>query len=360
MKQVKINLISSSYEIQIGPGLLDQVPARLVALGFEGRTVIVTNPDVGRLYGDTLKTNLENTGYQTVLLEVPDGESYKSLEQAGRLYLQLSEIQAERNTPILALGGGVIGDLTGFVAATYMRGAPLIHLPTTLLAQVDSSLGGKTAVNHAGLKNQIGVFYQPRLVVSDIRTLVTLPDAELMNGLAEVIKYGIIRDKVLFALIENSLTEINSLHLGLIEELVERSARIKAEIVEQDERDMGLRNILNFGHTIGHAVETASDFTWSHGQAVAVGMVAAALISYRMGVLPGLDTTSIISLIEKAGLPIKTKNLDTVKIMQALQHDKKKSNGQIRFILPKCLGEVFIQNEVSPALIEQVLRDLNE
>lgn len=360
MKQVKVNLILNSYEILIGSGLLDQVPERLAALGFKGRTVIITNPTVGRLYGDRLKAALESASYKTDLLEVPEGEGYKSLEQAGRLYIQLSEIQAERLTPILALGGGVIGDLAGFVAATYMRGAPLIHLPTTLLAQVDSSIGGKTAVNHAGLKNQIGVFYQPRLVLADIQSLITLPDAELANGLGEVIKYGIIRDKMLFAVIENNIAEIKSLNFGLVEEVVSRCADIKAEIVVQDEKDLGLRNILNYGHTVGHAIETVSDFGWKHGQAVAAGMVAAAIISYRMGILPGLDTKSIISLIEKAGLPVKIRDLDTARILQAMQHDKKKNGGQPRFILPKSLGEVVMNDEVSPILVEQVLKALNE
>ncbi len=360
MKQVRVNLNASGYEIQIGSGLLDQVPARLAELGFNNRAVIITNPVVGRLYGDRLKASLESSGYKTSLLEVPDGESYKTLDQAGRLYLQLSEIQAERLTPILALGGGVIGDLAGFVAATYMRGMPLIHLPTTLLAQVDSSIGGKTAVNHAGLKNQIGVFYQPRLVLADVQTLISLPSEELSNGLAEVIKYGIIRDKQFFTLIENNLTDIKSLTFGIIEEVVSSCAAIKAEIVSQDEKDLGLRNILNYGHTVGHAIETVSDFSWKHGQAVAAGMAAVALISYRMGILPGSDTRSIISLIEKAGLPVKIKDLDIAAILQAMHHDKKKINGRIRFILPKCIGEVVMNDEVSPALLEQVLKDLNE
>ncbi len=360
MKQVRVNLNTQSYEIQIGSGLLDQVPGRLVELGFNSRAVIITNPIVGRLYGDRLKASLESKGFRTALLEVPDGESYKTLDQAGQLYLQLSEIQAERLTPILALGGGVIGDLAGFVAATYMRGMPLIHLPTTLLAQVDSSIGGKTAVNHTGLKNQIGVFYQPRLVLADVQTLISLSPEELCNGLAEVIKYGIIRDKQLFALIENNLTEIKSLTFGIIEEVVSSCAGIKAEIVSQDEKDLGLRNILNYGHTVGHAIETISDFSWKHGQAVAAGMAAAALISYRMGILPGSDTKSIISLIEKAGLPVKIKDLDITAILQAMQHDKKKISGQTRFILPKCVGEVVMNDEVSPALLEQVLKDLNE
>jgi len=258
------------------------------------------------------------------------------------------------------LGGGVIGDLAGFVAATYMRGAPFVNLPTTLLAQVDSSIGGKTAVNHAGLKNQIGVFYQPRLVLADIQTLLTLPEEELINGLAEVIKYAVIRDKELFYLIDNSISEIKALNLRSIEEVVFRSAGIKAEIVALDEKDLGLRNILNYGHTVGHAIETISEFKWKHGQAVAAGMAAAALISYRMGILPGEDVKCIIGLIEKAGLPVKIQALNIDKILLAVQHDKKKISGQVRFILPKCLGEVMMNDEVTPLLLGQVLKALHE
>jgi 3-dehydroquinate synthase len=360
MKQVYVKLSSGSYDTFIGSGLLALVPEKLAELGFKERAVIITNVTVGRLYGDLLKSDLEKAGYSVSMLEVPDGESFKSLDQAGRLYVGLSETQAERNTPILALGGGVIGDLAGFVAATYMRGTPLIHLPTTLLAQVDSSIGGKTAVNHIGLKNQIGVFYQPRLVLSDIQTLKTLAEPELANGLAEVIKYGIIRDKLLFSLIENNIDVIKSLNLGFMEDLVARCVDIKAEVVAQDEKDLGLRNILNFGHTVGHAVETISNYSWKHGQAVAVGMAAAALISYRMGTLPGLDTRSIIGLIEKSGLPVKIGSLDTTGILDIMQHDKKKAGGRIRFILPKSVGEVFISDDVSQILVEQVLKDLHE
>jgi 3-dehydroquinate synthase len=235
----------------------------------------------------------------------------------------------------------------------------LINLPTTLLAQVDSAIGGKTAVNYAGLKNQIGVFYQPKLVLADIQTLITLPAVELTNGLAEVIKYGVIRDKDLFTLIDNNITEIKSLSFGIVEEMVFRCAGIKAEIVALDEKDLGLRNILNYGHTVGHAIETVSDFGWRHGQAVAAGMAAAALVSYRMGILPGSDTKFIIGLIEKTGLPVKIGELDTERILQAVQHDKKKSSGKIRFILPKCLGEVMMNDEVSSDLLEQVLKDLH-
>ena len=360
MRHIKVNLPQNSYEIQIGQGLLQQVPEILIGLGFKSRVVIITNPLVGRFYGDRLNANLVKAGFQTAILEVPDGEAYKSLEQAGHLYLQLSKIQAERTTPILALGGGVMGDLAGFVAATFMRGAPLIHLPTTLLAQVDSSIGGKTAVNHAGLKNQIGVFYQPRLVLADVDTLRTLPEIDVTNGLAEVIKYGVIQDKVFFTRIERSLTEIKLLSSGLVEEIVSRCCSIKAQIVSQDEKDLGLRNILNYGHTVGHAVETVSNFKWKHGQAVAVGMTAAAIISNRMGILSGSDMEAIIGLIKNAGLPVKIKDLDPAKLLHAIQHDKKKIGGQSLFILPVSLGEVVINNKVSLALVEQVLSEINE
>ena len=279
MTTIKVNLAEKSYEIKIGAGLLKQVAAELATLGFGQKAVVITNPVVKSLYGDRLKDDLNAAGFDVVVLAVPDGELYKSLDQAGKLFEQLAEFQAERNTPIIALGGGVIGDLAGFVAATYMRGAPLIQIPTTLLAQVDSSVGGKVAVNHGHLKNNIGTFYQPRLVMADSLTLSSLPESELHNGMAEVIKYGAIRDPQLFDLIEHNPTP----KMDLWDDIIARCVAIKARIVEQDEKDLGLRNILNFGHTIGHAVETVSNYNIKHGQGVAIGMVAAATISEREG-----------------------------------------------------------------------------
>ena len=256
MRKIGVRLGSNSYNIHIGSGLLMQTGHLLKENGFAGTLVIITNPIVKRLYGSALKQNLAKEGFKITVLQVPDGEEQKSLEVAARLYTDLSNLYCERTTPILALGGGVIGDLTGFVAATYMRGVPLIQIPTTLLAQVDSSIGGKAALDHGQLKNKIGAFYQPRLVISDISTLRTLPTKEFIGGLAEVIKYAVIRDKEFFAYLERNIDQIKSLDERLLEEIVYRSSQIKAEIVEKDEKDLGLRNILNYGHTVGHAIES--------------------------------------------------------------------------------------------------------
>ena len=355
MKRIKIRLGTNSYEVHVGSGLLEQMGRQLIENGFTGKLVIITNPIVKRLYGDALKENLAGEGFKVIILSVPDGEDQKSLETAGRLYNELTGCYAERTTPILALGGGVIGDLTGFVAATYLRGVPLIQVPTTLLAQVDSSIGGKVAVNHDQLKNIIGAFYQPRLVVTDIGTLKTLPAKEFTNGLAEVIKSAVVWEEEFFTFLETNLERIKSLDDRALEEAVFRSAKIKAEIVEKDEKELGLRSILNYGHTIGHAIETASDFKVGHGEAVAIGMLAAARISNKLGILDKNELVRLEGIIERVGLPTEIPNLIVEKIIQAMKHDKKISMGKIRFILPKSIGNVFITDEVSPSLINQVL-----
>ncbi len=355
---IKVNLVQNSYEIHIGFGKLNQIGEHLVSLGYKDKAIIITNPTVDNLYSKTVRLSLEASGIEVFILKVPDGEEYKTLEQAGKLFNQLIDIQAERITPILALGGGVIGDLAGFVAATYMRGLPLVQLPTTLLAQVDSSIGGKVAVNYGKMKNNIGTFYQPKLVMADTSTLQTLPDNELDNGLAEVIKYGIIWDKEFFQMIDDNMERLKLLNQQILEEAVVCCAGIKAGIVEKDEKDQGLRNILNYGHTIGHAIETVSDFKVKHGQGVAIGMVAAAMISHRMGVLARSELERIISIITKAGLPVGTPRLPVEKILQAMQHDKKRVGGNTKFILPNKIGEVFVNGEVSNTMVTEVLKDL--
>ena len=360
MKRVKVSLGSDSYHIHIGSGILGQAGQQLKEEGFSDSLVIITNPVVEGLYGDALKQNLTRDGFRVTVLQVPDGEEQKSLETAGRLYHELTECYAERTTPILALGGGVIGDLAGFVAATYLRGVPLIQIPTTLLAQVDSSIGGKVAVDHGQLKNMIGAFYQPKLVISDIDTLKTLDNRILIDGLAEVIKYGVIRDEGLFRYIEENLDKIKSLDSGVLEEIVLRSAEIKAEVVEKDEKDLGLRAILNYGHTVGHAIESVSDFKVEHGTAVALGMLAAAKISCKMGILGNKDLLRLQSLIQRVGLPTTMPRLEVGEIIQAITHDKKVLRGKVRFILPQSLGKVFIADEVSLSLVEKILVDWNE
>jgi 3-dehydroquinate synthase len=365
MRKIEVRLSNSSYEIRIGPGLIMQTGHWLKELGFSDKLVIISDTMVKSLYGDVLRQSLISEGFDTSLLEIPEGEEQKSLQTASRLYNELSDLYAERTTPILALGGGVIGDLSGFVAATYLRGMPLVQMPTTLLAQVDSSIGGKVAVNHGQLKNKIGTFYQPSLVVSDITALRSLSIREFSNGLAEAIKSAVVWDREFFAYLEENLEKIKLREAGInpaptdkaLEEVVFKSAKIKVEIVEKDERDSGLRNILNYGHTIGHAIETVSGFKVGHGEAIAVGMLAAARISNKMGIVDKSELMRLESVVERAGLPIGMPGLKVEEIIQTIRHDKKTLKGRTRFVLPKAIGDVFITDEVSPSLIESVLGD---
>jgi len=354
MKKIKVELGHNSYEIRIGAGLLAQTGAWLREMGFSGRVVVIADNTARYLHSEALLPGLKEAGFEVTTISVPAGEVHKSLEEAGRLYHRLSEGYVERETPILAMGGGVLGDLAGFVAATYMRGVPLVQLPTTLLAQVDSSIGGKTAVDHGQLKNIIGVFYQPALVVADTNTLKTLPDDELTNGLAEVIKSAAVGNRGLFDFLEKNLAKVKWREAEVLEKIVFEAARIKAHIVAKDERDTGLRAILNYGHTIGHALEAASDFHLSHGKAIAIGMVAAAKISHKMGILHQEDVARLKSVIEKAELPTAT-DYNIKDVLQAMQHDKKVLNNKIGFVLLKAIGSAFITDAVSTSLVEEAL-----
>ncbi|MFC1936992.1 3-dehydroquinate synthase [Chloroflexota bacterium] len=360
MRQVEVGLGSNSYKIGIGAGLLQKSGRLLKENGLAEKLAVITNPVVDGLYGEALRHSLTVEGFRVKTLTVPDGEEQKSLEVAGGLYAELVSFYAERSTPILALGGGVIGDLAGFVAATYLRGVPLVQIPTTLLAQVDSSIGGKVAVDLGQVKNIVGAFYQPGLVISDISTLKTLPAAEFANGLAEVIKYGMACDREFFHLMENNLDRVKARDEEMLEEIVFRSARIKAGIVEQDEKELGLRAVLNYGHTIGHGIESASDFTMRHGEAVAVGMLVEAEIAIRMGILDRNALVRLKHVVQKADLPTKVSSVNLEKVIQAMGHDKKVLSGKMRFVLPRSVGEAIITDEVSPSLVEQVLADWDE
>ncbi len=355
MKKLKVELGTGSYEIRVGTGLLARIGLWLKERDFSGKAVIITDTTVEGLYAEVVERGLANAGFDVTILEVPSGEERKSLETASRLYDDLTEAYVERTTPVLALGGGVIGDLAGFVAATYMRGVPLIQVPTTLLAQVDSSIGGKTAVDQGQLKNIIGVFYQPKMVVADIDTLQTLPEIELANGLAEVIKSAAIRNKSFFNFLDINMNKVLQYHPAVLETLVLETARIKAEIVERDEREEGLRGILNYGHTIGHAIEAVSNYELKHGQAVAIGMMAAAKISSRMEILDEVDIVKLERIIEKAGLPTEMPDMDKEAVWEAMQHDKKVLQDRIRFVLLRSIGNAFVSDEVDPALVEEVL-----
>jgi 3-dehydroquinate synthase len=358
MKTINVRLGPRCCQILVGRGILNQTGEKLQALGLTDKAVIVTNPVVNKLYGEIVRQSLIDAGFQPTVLTVPDGEKYKTLASAGKLYAQLVACGAERSTPVLALGGGVIGDLAGFVAATYLRGVPLVQIPTTLLAQCDSSIGGKTAVDHGQLKNEIGAFYQPKITISDIAVLQSLPQPEFCGGLAEVIKYAVIKDEKFFSYLEKNLDLIKSLDNNVLEAVVAKSARIKVGFVEQDEKDTGLRNMLNFGHTVGHAVESVSNFRVSHGQAVSIGMVAAAGLAVKMELMDKESAVRLEKLLRKAGLPTRLPQMEVKQIMQAMRYDKKVQGGKIRFVLPRAIGQVFITDDVNPAAVESVLGEM--
>ncbi len=355
MKKVTVELGDRSYEMRIGEGLLLRTGLWLREMGYSRKAVIITDTTVKDLHAEFLGRGLANAGFAVTLMEIPPGEKYKTLETASELYDKLTDAYAERTTPVLALGGGVIGDLAGFVAATYMRGMPLVQVPTTLLAMADSSLGGKTAVDYGNFKNIVGVFYQPVMVVADIDALKTLPRDEFTSGMAEVIKSAAVRNANLLKFLEINIAKVRELHPEVLGNMIAEAARIKAEIVAKDEREQDLRAVLNFGHTVGHAVEAVSGFGLKHGQAVAIGMMAAARISARMDFLDESEVARLEKLIAAAGLPVKMPGLDKEAVMEAMRHDKKVRGNKIRFVLLKSIGNAFISDDVDLSLVREVL-----
>jgi 3-dehydroquinate synthase len=355
VEQITVDLGDRSYPIYIGEGMFGQLPALLTANGISGRLMVITNQVVAKLHANAVIEALKSGGFQPELIVIPDGEAYKSLTTAGKLYESLAKHHAERGTPVLALGGGVIGDLSGFVAATYQRGVPFIQLPTTLLAQVDSSIGGKVAINVGKLKNMAGAFYQPKLVVSDTAVLKTLPLNEIQNGLAEVIKCAVIRSPELFDYLEQSIPAVFNKDMSALTRIVGQAAEVKARIVEKDERDSALRQVLNFGHTLGHAVENASNFGIKHGTAVALGMAAASRLANRMGLLAEADLKRITGIISGAGLPVSMPVQHPQALIEAMQHDKKIAGGKVKFILPTGIGSVTIRDDIDQKLAVEAL-----
>ncbi len=344
------------YRMTIGAGALGVVAEELVRLGFSGTVVVITDQTVDSLFGDQVRQSLLDGGFSPVLIVLPAGEEQKSLETSSMLYGRLNEIGAERSTPLIALGGGVVGDLTGFVAATYFRGLPLVHVPTTLLAQVDSSIGGKVAVNHGRLKNNIGAFHQPVSVVTDTSVLRQLPEREFCNGLAEVIKTAMIRDEAFFCYLEAEIDRVMARDESVLEKVVAATASIKAAVVEEDEKDTGLRNILNFGHTVGHGIESASAFSLSHGEAVAIGMIAAGQIAGHLGMVSAPDLERLRALLKRAQLPVSIPcSLDIDAVLSAMTRDKKVAKGRLRFVLPTKIGEVHIHRDVPMDLVKETL-----
>jgi 3-dehydroquinate synthase len=355
MSTVHVELGERSYPIRIGRGLLEQ-PELLLPHLEQKRVAIVTNPVVGDLYLARLSAALTALDVVVMPVIVPDGEAQKSWETLNAIFDRLLAQRSERKTTLIALGGGVIGDLTGFAAAVYLRGVPLIQIPTTLLAQVDSSVGGKTGINHPLGKNMIGAFYQPRLVLADTDTLSTLPDRELSAGLAEVIKYGLIRDPAFFGWLESNIEELVARQPEALAYAVRRSCELKAEIVGADERESGVRAVLNLGHTFGHAIEAGLGFgAWLHGEAVAAGCVLASRLSQRVGWLGEDDVQRIVALFRRAKLPIDAPDLGVRRYLDLMGMDKKVEHGQLRLVLLQRLGSALVTTDFPRDLLERVL-----
>jgi 3-dehydroquinate synthase len=362
VRTVSVQLGNRSYAIKIAPGLLQKLGGECARLNLGNRCVIITDTNVGRKFAKPVYESLVKAGFEPALITVPAGETAKSLKSVQSCFDQLAAQRLERKSFIVALGGGVVGDLAGFVAATYLRGIPFVQIPTTLLAQVDSSVGGKTGVNLRAGKNLVGAFYQPKLVLCDLETLKTLPEREFRAGLAEVIKYGIIFDAKLFAQLERDLPKILKRDEKVLVPIIARCCEIKAEVVSQDETESGLRAILNFGHTIGHAIENSFGYgKFLHGEAISIGQVAAAKLSRKILGLSQRDVERIESLFLRAGLPVQI-NLNASqrkKLFAAMKLDKKVSGGEIKFVLAKKIGKAVWGQKVSSGLIEETLATLS-
>lgn len=353
---VSIALGERSYPILIGQDLIGS-PKTWEGLPRAATAMVVTNDTVGPLYAKQLCAALAPHYARVHVVTLPDGEAHKTWESLNLIFDALLSRGCDRKTVMFALGGGVIGDMTGFAAACYMRGVPFVQVPTTLLAQVDSSVGGKTAINHPMGKNMIGAFYQPLRVVADLATLDSLPPREVSAGLAEVIKYGPIADDAFLGWIEANLDALRARDRAALVHAVRRSCEIKAEVVGQDEREAGLRAILNFGHTFGHAIETGLGYgEWLHGEAVGCGMVMAAELSVRLGLVPAAYAARLKALIARAGLPVVGPRLGAARYLELMRHDKKAEGGEIRFVViesPGCAG----LRAAPDALVAQVIDD---
>ena len=354
MQTLTVELEDRSYPISIGAGLLRQQSLLQAALPARD-ILLVSNTTVAPLYAGAVRSALADRRIVEVIL--PDGEQYKSLATAGRVFDVLIANRFGRDCLVLALGGGVVGDLAGFVAACYQRGVDFVQVPTTLLAQVDSSVGGKTAVNHPGGKNLIGAFHQPREVITDTDVLATLPERELQAGLAEVIKYGMICDPAFFAWLEANIDALRRRDSAALVHAIHRSCQIKAQIVGRDERELGERALLNLGHTFGHAIEAATGYVeWLHGEAVGTGLLIAASMSQRLGGLAAADVARIAALLERAGLRTMAPQIGAAQAANFMQVDKKVKSGRVRLVLMKALGEAYITGEYPDDALDATLR----
>jgi 3-dehydroquinate synthase len=359
LHQVAIELGDRRYDLLIGPGLLGQADS-YAGLPSAADAVIVTNTTVGPLYAAALKDALAPRYRRILEVELADGEEHKDWSTLNRIFDAMLAAGCDRKTVLFALGGGVVGDMTGFAAACYMRGVPFVQVPTTLLAQVDSSVGGKTAVNHPLGKNMIGAFHQPLRVVADLDVLATLPQREISAGLAEVIKYGPIADAAFLDWIEANLGALVARDSAALAYAVKRSCEIKAEVVSQDERESGLRAILNFGHTFGHAIEAGLGYgEWLHGEAVGCGMVMAAELSRRLGLIDAGYVARLSGIIERAGLPVRAPALGPERYLELMRHDKKAEGGEIRFVVIESPGRAAVR-PVADSMVREVVRSCTD
>lgn len=358
MHKIGVNLPSNSYQILIAPDSLNELGKEIAELNLGKKVLLVSNPEIFDYYGKTCLKSLENAGFETYTHLIPAGETHKNLQSIAQLYDTALANRLERSSTLVALGGGVIGDMTGFAAATWLRGINFVQVPTSLLAMVDASIGGKTGVNHPQGKNLIGAFYQPKLVLIDPTVLKTLPEREFRAGMAEVIKYGVIWDEDLFTKLEQAenIDRFDSIDRALLQTILVRSTQAKAEVVSQDEKEAGLRAILNYGHTLGHAVESLTNYQqFVHGEAVAIGMVAAGKIATTMGLWTETEAKRQEQLITKTKLPTQIPpELNIDEILATLKTDKKVKAGKVRFIVPTQIGKVTITDKVTEEVIRSI------
>jgi len=355
---VSVDVLISPYQITVEPGSLARAGGILRGLSASKRCAVVTDDVVTKLHLPALLQSLQNAGFEVTQAVIPTGEKNKTLATVGGVYDTLLAAKIERSTPVIALGGGVVGDLTGFVAATVLRGVPFVQMPTTLLAMVDASVGGKTGIDHAVGKNLIGAFHQPIAVMIDPQVLTTLPPRELRSGLAECIKHDIIRDEAHFAQMERTVGQALQLDIGYLAELVAHNVAIKAKVVSADPYEKGERAHLNFGHTFGHAIETISKFNYTHGESIALGMVAASRTAMKLGLLDDASVKRLIACIAAAGLPVSGMTLDVDEIVEAMMFDKKVKSGKVRFVLPDRIGHVVIRDDVPAQIVRDAVESL--
>ncbi len=356
---IPVRLGAQSYTIVVERGALQRVAESVRALGVGRRAAVVSSPEIMRLHGKPVVDRMREGGFEVALVEVPDGEAAKQLAVAARCWDALLEAGLDRSSTVLALGGGTVGDVAGFVAATYMRGVNFVQLPTTVLAQVDSSSGGKTAIDHPRAKNLIGAFHQPRLVIIDPATIDTLPERDFRSGLAEVVKHGIVLDAAYFARLERETAAVLARDPTTLEEVIGGSCRLKADVVERDEREADLRAVLNYGHTLGHALEAATAFgRWTHGEAVSLGMVGEARLARRLGLASDETVARQERLLTRLGLPVSAAAIDVDGVLAAITRDKKSRDGRVPFVLAPEIGAFRVEHGIPGEDVRAVLEGL--